>query len=550
MNILNISTILQRIDQGDVQTYFFSKESIRVLNIITGQESQDPVVLRNHISSNIPHDEMLRTKNIRNLLLDSLHLHEAKALLTNLNIKCSADTKTYEALHKASFNKNSDAERILFKFFEEEHTDVGSDEYDFLQIKSSETIQPKRKLFDHQKDALDKTMFNLAQGKKRCLLHMPTGSGKTVTAMRVTVSFFLRSKPSFVIWFAHSEDLCEQAVEEFQNIWKNAGDRDVDVFRFFGKHSPKIVDTAVSDKDGFVVASLSKIHQTDKRNDVFLSTLADKTNLIIIDEAHQAAAPTYESIMLQMVEKRPGSISILGLSATPGRSLYDLESSEKLANLFDHKKVTLSVTGYENPIQYLIDSEYLANPNINIIKSDSKLLPSDLEKITGHGIEIPTEILEKLGRDSNRTLKVILEIKRLIEAGHKRIIVFGATVANSRDISMILTALQYTAFHVDGKTHESTRKRYISQYRSVTDDVIIMCNYGVFTAGFDAPQTSAVVIARPTKSFILYSQMAGRAMRGKKVGGNRKCEIVTITDIKLPGFTRLVEGFFTWEDIW
>lgn len=78
----------------------------------------------------------------------------------------------------------------------------------------------------------------------------------------------------------------------------------------------------------------------------------------------------------------------------------------------------------------------------------------------------------------------------------------------------------------------------------------MIVNYGVLTTGFDAPKTSSVLITRPTKSLVLYSQMVGRAIRGKLAGGNEEAEIVTVVDTTLPGFGNLAEAFKNWEDVW
>ena len=79
---------------------------------------------------------------------------------------------------------------------------------------------------------------------------------------------------------------------------------------------------------------------------------------------------------------------------------------------------------------------------------------------------------------------------------------------------------------------------------------MVMFNYGVLTAGFDAPRTRCVIIARPTTSLVLYSQMAGRAMRGPRAGGNRTAEIMTVADTYLPGFGSVTDAFTNWEDLW
>jgi len=58
----------------------------------------------------------------------------------------------------------------------------------------------------------------------------------------------------------------------------------------------------------------------------------------------------------------------------------------------------------------------------------------------------------------------------------------------------------------------------------------ILVNYGVLTTGFDAPSIEAVIIARPTTSVVLYSQMLGRGLRGTKMGGTKDCTIIDVND--------------------
>ena len=59
----------------------------------------------------------------------------------------------------------------------------------------------------------------------KALLHMPTGSGKTISAMRIVLLQLLEKPGALVIWLAHNEELCEQAMEEFQRMWKATGDQ-------------------------------------------------------------------------------------------------------------------------------------------------------------------------------------------------------------------------------------------------------------------------------------------------------------------------------------
>ena len=79
---------------------------------------------------------------------------------------------------------------------------------------------------------------------------------------------------------------------------------------------------------------------------------------------------------------------------------------------------------------------------------------------------------------------------------------------------------------------------------------MVLVNFGVLTTGFDAPRASAVVIARPTQSLVLYTQMVGRGIRGPKAGGTKECTILTVVDPNLPGFGDVAKAFLNWEDVW
>ena len=125
-----------------------------------------------------------------------------------------------------------------------------------------------------------------------------------------------------------------------------------------------------------------------------------------------------------------------------------------------------------------------------------------------------------------------------------------ATVGHSELLASVLRARDFFADSVTASTPGFDRERIIKSFKEDTDEVRIICNYGVLTTGFDAPRTSAAVIARPTKSLVLYSQMVGRVIRGPKAGGNEHAEVVTVVDYNLPGFGSVEDAFNNWEDVW
>jgi superfamily II DNA or RNA helicase len=154
-----------------------------------------------------------------------------------------------------------------------------------------------------------------------------------------------------------------------------------------------------------------------------------------------------------------------------------------------------------------------------------------------------------IAEDEQRNLQIVHRVEELVRR-HDRIIVFAASVRHARLLAVVLRARGITADAITAETPSLDRVRVITRFRSSHTEPIVLCNYGVLTAGFDAPKTSAAVIARPTKSLVLYSQMVGRALRGPRAGGNAEAEIVTVADTDLPGFRDPAEAFFNWEDVW
>ena len=413
------------------------------------------------------------------------------------------------------------------------------------QLPGNDTAIVGYGLFEHQRTAAKKTELVLSEPPHRGVLHMPTGAGKTRTGMHLLASHLRQFEPTLVIWLAQSIELLDQAADEFQKSWSQLGNRQVELYRFWGN---KKVDFTEA-RDGLVVAGLSKMAALEKRAVNEFLRLADRASLIVIDEAHQAIAPTYRSVLTGLATKRP-STRLLGLTATPGRTWADLERDEELSSFFCGQKVMLEVEGHPDPVTYLMDEGYLARPafhNLNI-NAGLDLSEEDFADLSA-AIDVPGKMLERLGESTQRNLKIIATCEELV-ARHSRVIVFAPSVANARMLAAIMLARGTEALVVTGESAPSHREQAIRRFKSQAPHPIVMFNYGVLTTGFDAPKTSAAIIARPTKSLVLYSQMVGRATRGQKAGGNEKSEIVTVTDTDMQGFGDVAEAFCNWEDVW
>ena len=481
---------------------------------------------------------LLRNPQTRSIIFDLLRPGEATHVARLLDLPTDGDC--YATLQNLTVRRGSDREQWLFDAFgvtlPVTHT-VSLPE-------SQRSAAAITELFKYQRDIARKARAALQERPHRVLLHMPTGSGKTRTAMQIVADHLRIVEPTLVFWLAYSEELCEQAATEFEQAWRHLGNRTLTVQRFWGAHE---LDLATC-HDGIVVASLSKLYNAGKSSLAVISTLANRCSLTVMDEAHQAIAATYELVLSTLVNQGRGAL--LGLSATPGRTWNDREADAQLADFFGGHKISLDVEGYDNPINYLIDQGYLARAQFRplFFQNGNELSAADLRQIEQQ-LDIPTSILRRYGEDEQRNLRILVEIGKLLQR-HNRLIVFAASVEHATLLAAVLRAQGVHANAVSGETAPAVRQAAIAAYKANSDEPRILCNYGVLTTGFDAPTTSAAVIARPTTSLVLYSQMVGRAMRGTRVGGNASAEIVTVVDSNLPGFGTVADAFTNWEDVW
>lgn len=487
----------------------------------------------------VPPEQFLRDSGHRNKLFNLLKTDEAEELAKRIGI--DEEKNTFTSLMNSMFYKNSEREQILFDFFEadipEEDDDQGSGVVD---------IRPKYGLFDYQQTVFNRAVGHFSDKGGRIFIHMPTGSGKTRITMSIVCKMIKEDNPGVVLWLAEGQELLEQAVNEFETAWTHLGDQEVQISRFYGSHEWNEIDS------GFIAAGLQKLWNKEKTSATFLWGLSDDISLVVFDEAHQSVAETYK----KMVNRLTGfsdDFRLLGLSATPGRTYADPSADRELSELYDQNKITIDIPGYDDPFAYLISEGYLSDPKFKQLEISGGILTEDLRsEVEGmsRGQDYSKEILEKLTEDDQRNIKIIRKVLNLIEQGHTRIILFATTVKHARIISAALKGQDIQSAVITAETPNYVREREIDRFKKDTNEPRVLCNYNVLTTGFDAPLTSAAVIARPTTSLVLYSQMVGRAIRGPKVGGTEEADIWTVIDTDLPGFGDLPEAFWNWEDVW
>jgi len=534
--------VFNRIDEYVIQG-ILGKQTLKIINILESDtfsiKKLKEVVLKVHSKVDI-----LRNRETRNLVFQLLEESEANDLASILELDYKIGS-VYKNLTNLIIRKNSDKEQKLFQFFD---IDNKEDKNTNITFPNKEVISSNYSLFPYQREIEIKAKEVLYSDRPKVIIHMPTGSGKTRTAMNIISDHLRANKNNLVIWLAYSKELCEQAVEEFKKAWKNLGNTDLSVVRFWGTHDfPNEIDR------GVVVCSILKLYNASKYGNVkIIRELSGKVSLVVFDEAHQSIADTYKHIINMLLSPTTNKgKSLLGLTATPGRSYNDMEQDKRLANFYGAQKVTFDPPN-GNFISFLIEQGFLAKVTFKELTYESNIDISEQEyKSLKEQLEIPNNILSKLEKEELRNLAIInVAIKIVKQKKHKRLLIFATTVNHSRIIADILSYKGLEAYSVTSQTERGQRENIIQKYKGDSEDSIILCNYGVLTTGFDAPRTSAAIIARPTKSLIMYCQMIGRAIRGERIGGNKESEIWTVIDRNLPGFRDFSEAFYNWDDVY
>lgn len=335
-----------------------------------------------------------------------------------------------------------------------------------------------------------------------------------------------------VLWIAQTDELCEQAVQAFRQVWINLGAKGTNlrIIPLWGGN-PNPVDH----EPGKPIVVVASIQTLISRMGVGALEWLQKPGLVVVDECHHAVTPSYTNLLrwLDAEAPRPGQPPkdeppIIGLSATPFRT--DDEESQRLARRFDQRWLP--------PDQEHLHESLLAQG----VRAKIEAEPLD------SGVAVPDDLLEKLislldkgeGVDFERRLEELnqllagnkqrneLLVERIKKAREKSILFFANPVSHAEEMSARLNLEHIPAAAVSGDTPTAAR-RYFPD-RCQRGEIRVLCNHTVLSTGFDAPRTDMILIARQVFSPVRYMQMVGRGLRGPKNGGTESCRIVTVRD--------------------
>ena len=352
---------------------------------------------------------------------------------------------------------------------------------------------------------------------------MPTGSGKTRTAMEL-VCDFMNEHEKDVIWLANTEELCNQAYDSFNELWNFLGQKNIESVNHL---TQKNSSYSQNNNQKLHVCTIQSLRNTDDNTLHKFQILLNNISLVVVDEAHISIAETYKYSIEKLIAN---GAKLLGLTATPGRELKkdnSVDENKELAEFYFSRIFQLNF-GEISPIEYLRKKGILSNAYFHSIEIETmaeRISQRDLENFISK-VEVPKSIEEILTNDITRNIIIITNLHKLCKEG-KKIIFFGTSVTHSVIITILLKSIGIQAEHIDGTTGKSRRK-IIDSFKN--DEIQVLCNYGVLSTGFDDPKIDVVFMARPTSSIILYSQIIGRGLRGPEIGGTSRCDIYTVFD--------------------
>lgn len=337
----------------------------------------------------------------------------------------------------------------------------------------------------YQQEALEAMLKAESNGVARQLVVLPTGAGKTVLFAHLPI---VRKNSLPMLVLAHRAELLNQAKAKIESMNPNLS----------------VAIEKAENKAGYVDVVVASVQTLGRGNSTRIEGFDQEYfKTIIIDEAHHAAASSYQKILTYFK-----SDYVLGVTATPQRS-----DSVRLVDTFDE-------IVYYKSIQDLINDGWLS-PLIGYrVKTETDI--SDVEITNG---EYKQEQLAEAIDNPNRNACIVSAFTDL--ARDKKTVVFAANIAHARNLASSFASQTRAQVRVVlGETPEEEREQILKDFKSGVVQVII--NVGVLTEGFDEPSIEAIILARPTRSTLLYTQIVGRGTRLND--GKLNCMIIDIAD--------------------
>lgn len=317
----------------------------------------------------------------------------------------------------------------------------------------------------YQEEAKNAVLTEWEQDRKRTLLVLPTGCGKTIVFSSVAENRV--NNGGKVLIMAHRGELLDQAADKLYSVT--------------GIESAveKAERTSLWSRSPVTVGSVQTLCQPRRLERFPQNYFTD----IIVDEAHHCMSDSYQRVL----DHFPGA-NVLGVTATPDRSDH-----KSLGKYFDSK-------AYEYTMTRAVREGYLCP-----IKA--QMIPLELN-ITDVGISNGDFAATEIGNALEPYLMQIAD-EMVKYCRDRKTVVFLPLVSTSQKFCRMLLERGLSAAEVNGNSPD--RAEILRDFEN--GEYSVLCNSMLLTEGWDCPAVDCVVVLRPTKVRALYQQMVGRGMR-------------------------------------
>ncbi|MBC6342024.1 DUF3427 domain-containing protein [Lactobacillus kimbladii] len=336
------------------------------------------------------------------------------------------------------------------------------------QSQSGAQLNEKAKIVPNemQKEALHELKELIDSGQKRGLVVSATGTGKTYLGAFAVKDF----KPHKFLYVVHREQIAKKALKSFYQV---IGGKSSDYGLLTGhKHQ---IDCK------YVFATVQTLSQTD----ILDSLEATTFDYILIDEAHRAAAPSYQRIFAKFKPQ-----FWLGMTATPERM-----DDQDVYRLFDYN------LAYEIRLREALEEKMLAPFHYVGVE--------DYE-VDGATIDETTNLRRLLAPE-----RVDYVLKQLDYYGYcgsqAKGLVFCSRQEEARKLAQAFSERKHPAVALTNEDSEKRRLQVVNQLEQGKIDYIITVD--LFNEGIDIPALNQIIMLRNTQSSIVFIQQLGRGLR-------------------------------------
>jgi len=337
----------------------------------------------------------------------------------------------------------------------------------------------------YQKEALEAILSAEDKGITKQLVVLPTGAGKTILFAQLPL---MRKDSLPMLVLAHRAELLNQAKSKIELI-----NPELSVGIEQAEKKAGYTDVVIASVPTLGRDNSSRIEEYPK----------DYFKTIVVDEAHHAAATSYRRILDYF-----NPDLLLGVTATPQRS-----DSVRLIDVFQE-------IVYYKSIQDLIKQGWLSPLTGYRVKTTTDISSVEIQ----NGEYKQDQLLEAVDNPI-RNSSIVNAYNDL--ALNKKTIVFAAGVNHAKSLARAFEENGSLVRIILGETEEQERSQILSDFSAGNINIII--NVGVLTEGFDEPSIEAIILAKPTRSTLLYTQIVGRGTR--LYVGKESCMIIDIADV-------------------